>query len=116
MGGLADCHVKKVISPLFHIKNLGLPMQNYVSRRSRGSSTALKRMGTRHCDPYLSPYAALFASTITTSGVQEGCTCVSLSTREGLFSTSACAGAQEGGHVSGSTREDLFSVSAHGHM
>ncbi len=90
-------------------------MQNYVSRHSRGSSTALKRMGTRHCDPYLSPYAALFASTITTAGMQEGGTCVSLSAREGLFSRSACARAREGGRVSGSTREGLFSVSAHGH-
>ena len=113
-GGLADCHVKKVISPLFHIKNLGVPMQNYVSRRSCGSSTALKRMGTRCCDPFLSPYATLFASTITTAGVREGGSCVSPSAHEGLSSASAQAGAQEGGRVSGSTCKGLFSVSAHG--
>ena len=112
---MADCHVKKVISPLFHIKNLGVPMQNYVSRCSCGSSTALKRMGTHCCDPFLSPYAALFASTITTAGVREGGSCVSPSAREGLFSVIACAGAREGGRVSGSTCKDFFSVSAHGH-
>jgi hypothetical protein len=114
MGGLADFHVKKVISPLFHIKNLGLPMHSYVSRRSRGSSRALKRMETRRCDPYFSPYATLFVSTITTAGVREGGSCVSQSAHKGLFSTSARIDAQEEGRVSGSTCKGLFSVSAHG--
>ncbi len=68
------------------MKNLGLPMQNYVSRRYCGLSTAPKRMGTRHCDPFFSVSACAYT--------REGGSCVRAKrTREGggsLFSILSC--------------------------
>ena len=86
-----------IILSLFCIKNVGLPMPNYVSRQlcSCGSSTALGKMRRRHCDPFLLPYAALFVgrSTIKTARMCSDGSISCKSVSASAVSASACAGA-----------------------